>query len=146
MWTITMRDLLLPLHAGAGTLGLLLGPLAVIAAVAGRTRLRDRAHHGYQVGVAGVCASALLLAGRAADEFWWLIPIALATQALAIVGARSERLAFRAHGLGGSYLALVTALLVVSWESPLAWALPAAVCLPLILHAAHGGRRRIAAT
>lgn len=79
--------------------------------------------------------------GASDGEFGFLIPIALVTQALAIAGARVDRRAWRAHGLGGSYLALVTALLVVSWPIPLAWVLPATVGLPLIFHAAHGRRR-----
>jgi len=35
----------------------------------------------------------------------------------------------------GSYVSLVTALLVVSWDSPLAWILPTVIGSPLIARA-----------
>ncbi len=92
-------DVVLVLHASAGAAGLTLGPLALTATVAGRLRLGDRARAAYQVAVTAVCASAVLLAAMA---LIWLIPVALVTQTLAIVGARAERRAWRAHGLGGS--------------------------------------------
>ena len=62
--------------------------------------------------------------------------------------ARHWPLWMRAHGWGGSYIALVTALLVVSARGvsgvleAVAWILPAAIGVPLIVRAHTGPHRR----
>lgn len=74
--------------------------------------------------------------------FWWLIPFALGTQAAIVVGRRTSHPARRIRLLGGSYVSLVTAFLVVSWESPLAWILPTLVGIALVETAAGRTQKR----
>ncbi|UOY03021.1 hypothetical protein [Blastococcus sp. PRF04-17] len=63
----------------------------------------------------------------------WLLPVAVLTQALALTGALARRRSWRRwdalqpHLLGGSYIVLVTALLVAETGNALFWALPAVV-------------------
>jgi hypothetical protein len=63
----------------------------------------------------------------------WLLPVAVATQALAVAGALARRQdwprwrTMQPHLLGGSYIALVTGLLVASTGNPVWWVLPALV-------------------
>ena len=124
-----MGDLVLGVHVGAGAAALLLGPLAFL----GRGPRRHRLGLAYQAAVAGVALTAVVLACLELDELWWLIVLALATELLAL-GAlyvapdrgRGGR-TLRAHLLGGSYIALVTALLVAETGNPLFWVLPAVV-------------------
>jgi len=73
------------------------------------------------------------------------VPIAVLSYGLALAGYLGSRHGWplwgRAHGWGGSYIALVTALLVVSARGhsgaleALAWILPAAIGTPLIVRA-----------
>lgn len=136
-----MHAALLLVHVAAGSAGLVLGPFAFRAAAAGAGRPR-RSAAAYQVAVAALCASALgLVALRPA--LWFLGPVALGTQAAALAGwaVSRGRLAGGAPRqvrlVGGSYVSLVTALLVVSWAGfPLAWVLPTAIGHPLIERAA----------
>jgi hypothetical protein len=71
-------------------------------------------------------------------RLWWLLPIAAGSYALALLGFRAARRPgsrvrrLHLHGQGGSYIALVTALLVVSVGSPLAWIAPTLIGSPLI--------------
>ena len=67
---------------------------------------------------------------------WWLGPLAALSYGLALLGLIAQRrrtqrrLGLYARGQGGSYIALVTALLVVSLEGPLgiaAWLLPTVI-------------------
>jgi len=76
-----------------------------------------------------------------ASALWGLVPLAVLTCALALVGYHAPRRRGRgwvriyAHGQGGAYIALATALLVVSLEGPAAtaaWVAPLLVGLPLI--------------
>jgi len=130
-----MRDFVLAVHVTAGAAALLLGPLALLS----RKRRQRHLALSYQVAVAVVTATAVVLASLALDEFWWLILLAVGTELLALGGryvapARSQAgLALRAHMLGGSYIALVTALLVVSWGAPISWILPGLVGVPAIV-------------
>ncbi len=138
-----MMDLhtaLLLLHATAGTLGLLLGPVAALTAA----ERRDATWliSAYQVAVTVVCASALGLVALAPAAFWWLIPFAFGTQAAIVVARRTTDPSRRVRLLGGSYVALVTALLVVSWSNPLAWILPTLLGVGLVESAAARAPRR----
>ena len=118
---------LLLLHVTAGTAGLLLGPVWLVARLAG-ARARDPAAAG-QAAVAGVAGSGAVLAVSAPGP-GRLLPVAVATQALAVAGAparRQDRSRWRTlqpHLLGGSYIALVTGLLVASTGNPVWWVLP----------------------
>lgn len=126
---------LLLIHAGAGTLGLLLGPVAALAAARRRPDVQ-RLTVAYQVAVTVVCVSALGLVALAPATFWWLIPFAVGTQAAVVVARRSTDPVRRTRLLGGSYVSLVTALLVVSWGNPLAWILPTLLGIGLVERAA----------
>jgi hypothetical protein len=123
---------LLLLHVTAGTAGLLLGPVWLVARLA-RARARARGPAGaYQAAVAGVAGSGAVLA-LSAPGLGWLLPVAVATQALAVAGALARRQdwsrwrTLQPHLLGGSYIALVTGLLVASTGNPVWWVLPALV-------------------
>jgi hypothetical protein len=143
-----MRDVFLVLHVATGTVALALGPLAVLFA-------RQQRHGAAQVRgayhwvVLGVCATAAVVSILAWTRLWWLVPIGMLSYGLALAGYLGSRrhwpLWVRAHAWGGSYIALVTALLVVSARdvSPvleaIAWVLPAAIGVPLIVRS-HTGR------
>ncbi|MCA1700932.1 MAG: hypothetical protein LC790_19340 [Actinobacteria bacterium] len=88
-----------------------------------------------------VSLSALALAALDLSALWWLAPLAALAYALAVLGLLAPRRRGRgwvrayAHGQGGSYIALVTALLVVSLDgtaSAAAWFVPTLLGLPLI--------------
>ena len=123
------RDAALTAHVVLGTLALLIGPVALLAPAA----VRGRAGDAYQLAVAGVAGSAGILATTAMSRLWWLLPIAVATEAAALLGRRARRRrgahwpAATAHLLGGSYIALVTGLLVVETGQAVFWVLPALV-------------------
>lgn len=159
-----MTSALLGFHIAAGVGALVLGPLALLAAVPpGRLarqsrfdwqpRLDRQGRRGaagrqsrfllaYQAAVLAVCASALGLVALAWSQLWWLTFFAVGTAAAVLGG----EWAARRHPLGwagwsvrltcGSYVAVVTALLVVSWPSLLSWVLPTLVGAPLVEAAA----------
>jgi len=129
-----LHTLLLVVHATAGTAGLLLGPLA--AAMAARCDHVNGWTTAYQGAVTVVCASALGLVALAPATFWWLIRFAVGTQAAIVIARRSVDPARRTRLLGGSYVSLVTALLVVSWDNPLAWVIPTLLGIGLVERAA----------
>src|SRR5687768_10829076 len=87
-----------------------------------------------------VCVSAAGMAALAWQRIWWFLPIAAFSYANALVGylaaKRRRRAWLRWHvgGMGGSYIALVTALLVVNVGEalPIVWLLPTVVGSPLI--------------
>lgn len=146
-----MRDVFLVLHVATGTVALTLGPLALLFA-------RQQRHGAVQVRgayhwiVLVVCATAAVVSILAWTRLWWLVPIGMLSYGLALVGYLGSRhdwpLWVRAHAWGGSYIALVTALLVVSARevSPvleaIAWVLPAAIGVPLIVRS-HTGRHGV---
>jgi hypothetical protein len=121
---------LLLLHVTAGTAGILLGPVWLVARLAG-TRARGTAG-AYQAAVAGVAGSGAVLA-VSAPGLGWLLPVAVATGALAVAGVLARRQdwpgwrTLQPHLLGGSYIALVTGLLVASTGDPVWWVLPVLV-------------------
>ncbi len=123
-----MRETLLVLHVGAGTAGLLSGPLWLVA------RLRGRAGTGaaatYQVAVAAVASTGAALA-LLAPGLAWLVGFGALSVVLAVSGALARRRVWphwrtvQPHLLGGSYIALTTGLLVAQTGNPVAWVLPA---------------------
>jgi hypothetical protein len=115
-----MDDLLLVLHVAAGAAGLIQGPLALLG-VASWSSL------AYLWAVGAVSLTALGLVALDPADLWWLAPLALLASGLALLGRHAEVTRARAHGWGGSYIALVTATLVVSVEGQaqmVAWVLP----------------------
>jgi hypothetical protein len=125
-----MRDTVLALHVLAGTAGLLLGPAWLLLRLRGRTG--PAAARGYHVAVAAVVVTSAYLA-LTAPGLWWLLPFGAVTEALAVTGALARRRSWpgwrtwQPHLLGGSYIALVTGVLVAGTGNPVFWLVPAAV-------------------
>jgi len=125
-----MRDTVLALHVLVGTAALLVGPVWLVL------RLRGRSGRGtawaYQLAVAAVVTSSAYLA-VSAPGLWWLLPFGALTETLAVAGALARRRSWRGwrtwqpHLLGGSYIALVTGLLVAGTGNPVFWLVPAVV-------------------
>jgi hypothetical protein len=91
--------------------------------------------------VLAVALTALGLVAFDVAALWWLLPLAALSYGLALLGYRAPRWRGRgwvrayAHGQGGAYIALLTALCVVSLDGPATaagWVLPTVVGLPLI--------------
>lgn len=125
--------LLLAVHAIVGSLSLLFGALALWAP---RQRLWSV---GYLWFTLAVATSALGLVALDPAGLWWLTALALLTGALVVIGHLAPRRGWgpraRAHGLGGAYVALVTATLVVSLEGfaqTVAWLVPTLIGVLLI--------------
>jgi hypothetical protein len=134
---MTLRDPVLMVHIAAGVAGLALGPLAMVAPA--RRRGHTRAGSAYHWAVLVVCLSAAGLALMRWDELWWFVLLAAFSYALALrgdVAARRRRPGWRRDhitGVGGSYIALVTALLVVSSDGAIVtWLLPSLIGAPVI--------------
>jgi hypothetical protein len=134
-----VRTVILVVHVAAGVTGLALGLGALPAAVAGRRG--SPATVGYQaaVTVLTLTAAALVVMRPA---LWPFALIAAGTEG-AVVGAwwaarrRFEGwLPWHVRLLCGSYVSLVTALLVVSWGGVVAWVLPSVVGAALVERAA----------
>jgi hypothetical protein len=123
-----MADTLLAVHVLAGTTGLLLGPVWLVARRQGSRA--EPVAAAYQCSVTVVSATGATLA-VVTPGLAWLLAVAVLTQTLAVSGALARRRAWRCwatlqpHLLGGSYIALVTALLVAETGNPLFWFLPA---------------------
>ncbi len=120
-----VHDVVLGIHIAAGVLGLVLGPVAAAA----RTRPWLTA---YQWVVLAVSATALGLVAMDVSGLWPFALLALGTAALVIAGRRTHRRDVFIRLTGGSYISLVTALLVVSWSSVAAWLLPTLLGVPLV--------------
>lgn len=140
--------MILALHVAAGAIALVAGPVAYAAAGGHQAPLRV-----YFAAVLAVAATALGLVAADPAGIWWLAPLALLTAGLAALGRSGTALGgiskarAAAHGWGGSYIALVTALLVVSVSSAAPfWVLPTIVGVVLIeLHVKRGAHLSAAA-
>ena len=135
-----MRTVLLIVHVAAGTTGLLVGPVAMLAP-------KRRGRHTtvgwiYQAATGALCATAVGLAVLR-PALWWLGVIGAATEAAALAGWRVRRrrrpgwLSMHISLMCGSYISFVTAFLVVNlglgfWP---AWIAPTLVGAPLIARA-----------
>ena len=135
-----MRAFFLVPHIGAGIAGLLLGPGALRAAMHGR---RDTiSTRAYRAAVTVLTATTAGLVALQPGALWPFLLLALGTQA-AVVAARHAGPAARPVRLvGGSYISLVPALLVVSWGSIAAWILPTVIGTLLVERAAGATARR----
>jgi hypothetical protein len=134
---MTLRDPLLAVHIAAGLAGLALGPLALLGPE--RRAHRPGVGSAYHWTMLGVCLSAAGLALVRWDELWWFVPLSAFSYALALRGHRAERRRSpgwrhdHVTGVGGSYIALVTALLVVSADGAIVtWLLPSLIGVPVI--------------
>jgi hypothetical protein len=137
-----MGDPLLALHIVSGAAAMVLGALALLAA-ARRHPSGDPLVVAYLWAVLATCSTATVLALLEWSRLWWIVLLALMASLLALAGYLALRRGgpkwVAAHGLGGSYTALVTALLVVSAGDSsttaeiVAWIVPIAVGAPLIV-------------
>jgi hypothetical protein len=140
-----LHDMVLVVHVVAGTAALLLG--GVLLWLSRTEPVLDRRSAVYHGAVLVVAVSAAGLVALDWPELWWLAPLAAFAYALALLGYTAPRKRFRgweaayAHGQGGSYIALVTAFIVVALTvdgrvdgaaAALPWALPTAVGLVVI--------------
>jgi len=135
-----MRSILLVTHVIAGTAGLLAGPAAMRAAITGRRN--TGASRAYLAAVSVLTASAAALVAMQPGTLWPFLLLALGTEAAVLAASRATRPDRHVRLLGGSYISLVTALLVVSWGSILAWVLPTAIGTVLVERAAAATGRR----
>jgi uncharacterized membrane protein len=135
---MSVRDPILAMHIATGTTGLLLGPLIMLSP-------KRRGRHTqlgtvYHWNMLAVCVSAAGLAFLKFSELWWFLAVATFSYANAFVGWRAARkrnpgwLPVHIGGMGGSYIALVTALLVVNLGdvTPIVWFVPTVIGSPLI--------------
>jgi hypothetical protein len=137
-----VRTVFLGVHVASGVLALALGPVALLGARRQR-RWFASLRAAYHWTVLLVCATATVVSVLAWSRLWWLVPIAALAYSLTLAGHLGSKLDWpawvRAHGWGGSYIALVTALLVVAARGVAAvlevaaWLLPAAIGTPLIV-------------
>ena len=124
-----MRTILLALHIAAGGAGLLIGPAAIAAALRDqRDTLPVRAYVG-AVTVLTASAAGLVALNPA---LWPFLLLAAGTEAAVLLARTAYPLDRHVRLACGSYVSLVTALLVVSWASILAWVLPTVVGTMLV--------------
>jgi hypothetical protein len=148
-----MREAFLALHIVSGAAALALGAVWLLAS-ARRHAAREPILIAYLWAVFATCLTATVLALLDWSRLWWIVPLSLLSYILGLAGYVAVRRGWpkwvAAHGLGGSYIALVTGLLVVSagdistTAEIFAWILPTAVGVPLIVRA-HTGDRAAAA-
>ena len=115
-------------HIVAGVLGLVLGPVVL-------ARWREGPGpwlRAYQAAVVVVCASALALVAMDLSGLWPFALLAIGTGAAVLAGRRAGGGPRFVRLTGGSYISLVTALLVVSWGSVASWLLPTLLGVPLV--------------
>jgi uncharacterized membrane protein len=142
---MTLFRAVLLFHIAVGTVGLVLGPIAMTALKG--SRLHAWAGELYHWVMLAVCVSAAGLAWLDWERNWWFLPIAVGSYAFALVAYVAAKVRWRgwltAHvsGQGGSYIAMVTAILVVNWQlftgtsgrsSLWAWLLPTVLGSPII--------------
>jgi hypothetical protein len=132
------RDGVLAAHIAAGSVGSC-WELWRSSARAATYRSRACAACVWAVGTVGATVIALL--GLDELELWWILPLAVLAIGFAIVGylATTRRrpgwIRLYAHGQGGAFIALVTAVFVVSVSGAAmaaAWVVPTAVGVALI--------------
>jgi hypothetical protein len=124
-----MRDIALILHVAAGLVGLVFGPLAILVTL--RSRRLNWAGEIYHWAVVLVCLTALVMVPYDWDRLWVFWPISIASYLFVYLGQQAAEsrstLWYRGvlRGYGGGWIALWTAILVVSFtERPWMWAIP----------------------
>jgi len=135
---MTAHTVALTLHIATATIGLTLGPIIMRAPKRrGRHTQLGTIYHWNMLVLA---ISAIALAVLDLDRLWGFIPLAVFSYGNAFVGYIAVRrrpqgwLPFHIGGMGGSYIALVTAFLVVNAPGlgPIAWFGPSVVGSMLI--------------
>ena len=135
-----MRAFFLVPHITSGIAGLLLGPAALRAAVHDR---RDTGStRAYLAAVTVLTATAAGLVALQPEALWPFLLLALGTQAAVVAARRAVTVDRHVRLVGGSYISLVTALLVVSWGSIAAWILPTVIGTFLVERASDASARR----
>ena len=134
-----LRSILLVFHIAAGAAGLLLGPAAIAAALNDRRHTWPGTTYRAAVTVLTGTAAALVVLNL---ELWPFLLLALGTEAAVLKARTVGRVDHHVRLVSGSYVSLVTALLVVSWGSIVAWVLPTVVGTVLVERAAAASRRR----
>ena len=142
---MTLSQAILVVHIALGATGLVLGAVALLARK--HRGLHTRVGEAYHWIMLSVCVTATIIAVLDWQRLWWFVFIATGSYAFALLGYVAAKRRWpgwlRAHitGQGGSYIAMVTALLVVNWQrltgepgvnSPWAWMLPTVVGSPII--------------
>lgn len=135
-----MRSVVLTVHIAAGIAGLLVGPAAMRAAMKDQRRTASTA--GYLAAVTVLTTSAAALVALRPGALWPFLLLAVGTQAAVLAARHARRIDHHVRLVGGSYISLVTALLVVSWGSISAWILPTLIGTVLVERAAGASRRR----
>lgn len=140
------HTVVLIIHIAVGGLGVVLGPLAVARVARGKAGWPASAFH---LAVALVCLSAVGLAALDFARLWWFVFIAAGSYAfagramLAVGSARPGWPARAVRGFGGAYIALWTAVLVVSAPAqPIVWLIPTALGIVLVEALAVSVKRR----
>src|SRR3954451_2460832 len=115
--TMDAHAVALGTHVACGSAGLVLGPVAMFSSK--RKGRHTRAGEAYHWLFLVLFVSAVALAILNWEQVWWLAPIGAWSYALALLGYLAGKIRWkgwlRSHvaGQGGSYIAMVTALLVV---------------------------------
>lgn len=140
-----MFKVFLTLHILAGTVGLIIGPIAMYSQK--RKGLHTKAGLIYFYLMAFVCASATVLGVLHWETSWWLILVAAFSFSNAWFGYRASRVRgagwkqTHISGMLGSYIAMTTALLVTNISrlpgsetvpGIIYWILPTIIGTPLI--------------
>lgn len=143
--TLWRVDTVLVIHIALGAAALITGPIAMVSGK--RRGLHTRVGEAYHWLVLGTCVAAAALAVMNWSRIWWFLPVAAGSYTFALIGYVSGKrrwpgwLSIHIAGQGGSYIALVTAVLVVNWRivfgapgiaSPAAWILPTVIGSPII--------------
>ncbi len=135
-----MRTALLISHIAAGVAGLLVGPAAIQAAMNDRRNTAPTA--AYLAAVTVLTATAAGLVALRPGTLWPFLLLAVGTEAAVLAARHARRIDHHVRLVGGSYISLVTALLVVSWGSIAAWILPTLIGTLLVERAAGATRPR----
>lgn len=132
-----MRDIALILHVTAGGVAVILGPFAIVFTL--KSRRLNWVGESYHWAIALVCLGALVMVPYDWARLWVFWPIAIASYLFVYLGQRAAEapggLWYRGvlRGYGGSWIALWTAILVVSVpDHPWTWAIPIVVGTALI--------------
>ncbi|MGH9246418.1 MAG: hypothetical protein ACRD29_19320 [Acidimicrobiales bacterium] len=142
-----VRTVALVVHIATGVAGLVLGPVALVTTL--RHHRFDWTGEAYHGSVLVVTATAVVLTFFDWSGLWWFVPIAAASYAFALLGYLSAKRRWprwrptHVRGQGGAYIALWTAVLVVSANDyPVLWFVPVVVGTPLVELVSHRLARR----